>query len=181
MTKALLNEIIPQIGVPAVMSSDRGPHFLAQVLQQIRKTLGIDFQLIAKLLQLPYRPQASGQVEKMNHLVKQQLSSICQEMNLKWNQEPPLVLLRVKPQNKENLSPFEILYGRLCHAKYRGEYLNQLHICDTYMIALGKPLNKAAKRVLESGCLKESARGLDQFVPLDQETGLTLKLFQGSL
>ena len=55
-------------------------------------------------------------------------AKISQEANLYWYQTLPIALLRirVKPRSKENLSPFEILYGRPYQAKFQGEDLNQL-------------------------------------------------------
>lgn len=97
VVKALIQEVIPRFGVPREINSDRGSHFVAQVVQKVSHLLGIHWQL-----HTPYRPQASGQVEKMNHLIKQQLAKICQETNLYWYQALPMALLRirVKPRLK---------------------------------------------------------------------------------
>lgn len=80
VTKELLQEIIPHFGVPATMSSDRGPHFISKIVQQISHHLGIDWELHA-----PYSPWSSGQVEKMNHLIKQQIIRLGQKSNKTQN------------------------------------------------------------------------------------------------
>lgn len=41
VVKWLLREIIPRFGVPIGISSDRGPHFVAEVIQNVSKILGI--------------------------------------------------------------------------------------------------------------------------------------------
>jgi len=110
-----------------------------------------------------YRPQASGQVEKMNDMIKQHTAKICQEANLYWYHALPIALLRirVKPRTKENLSPFEMLYGTPYQAKYQGEDLNQLgnwHL-ENYVISLGKLLEKISKNVLGT-----RAKGLDHLI-----------------
>lgn len=109
ITKVLLQEIIPRFRVPVTISSDRGPRFISRIVQEISRHLGIAWEL-----HTPYHPQSSGQVEKMNHLIKQQIVRLGQETNLPWPQSLPLALLqiRTKPRAKEKLSPFEMLYGR---------------------------------------------------------------------
>ncbi|MCQ4179362.1 transposase family protein, partial [Klebsiella pneumoniae] len=107
--KWLLQEIIPRFGVPIGISSDRGPHFVAEVVQGVSKILGITWDL-----HTPWRPQSSGKVERMNQILKRQISKICQETNLKWPQALPLALLRIRiqPRSGTSISPYELLYGK---------------------------------------------------------------------
>ncbi|RMC04290.1 hypothetical protein DUI87_19109 [Hirundo rustica rustica] len=145
VTKALLQEIILHFGVPATMSSDRGPHFLSKIVQQMSHHLSIDWELHTS-----YHPQSSGQVEKMNRLIKQQIIRLGQEVKLPWSQALPLALLqiRTKPRIKEKLSPFEILYGRP-YGIQEGTTPTQVweETLHRYMMALNKQLREIEKHV----------------------------------
>ena len=72
--RILLKEIIPQFGIPEGISSNNGPHFLAEVMQEISKFLQIKWEL-----HTPRRPQSSGKLERMNQPLKRQLAKLCQE------------------------------------------------------------------------------------------------------
>ena len=74
VVEMLLKEIIPRFGVPEGFSSDRGPHFIAEIVQQISKILQIKWDL-----HTPWRPQSSGKVERMNQTIKRQVGKLCQE------------------------------------------------------------------------------------------------------
>ena len=65
MVKKLLEEMFPCFGLPKVLRSDNGPAFVSQVSQLLAKSLGIDWKL-----HCAYRPQSSGQVERMNRTIR---------------------------------------------------------------------------------------------------------------
>ncbi|KAK1194525.1 POK7 protein, partial [Pygoscelis papua] len=155
VVKILLKEIIPRFGVPLGMSSDRGPHFIAKVVTEISRLLGISWDL-----HTPYRPQSSGKVERMNYTLKTQLSKICQETSMNWTQALPLALLRIRvqPRSRQHFSLYELMYGRPYQTpglpgKMRIQGENDAR---NYLIALGKVLRKLNKYVV----LNESL-GLD--------------------
>lgn len=142
--KWLLKETISQFGVPLGMSSDRGPHFIATIVQEVSKLLRILWNL-----HTPWRPQSSGQVEKMNQTIKRQISKICQEAKLKWPQALPIALLRIriKPRSGMSVSPYEILYGK----PYESPEPNpNTHIKGSqdvynYVLSLGRAFNSTSE------------------------------------
>jgi len=68
VTKLLLKEIIPRLRVPTGISSDRGTCFVADLVQQLSKILGIKWDL-----HIPWRPQSSGNVDRVNQTLKSKL------------------------------------------------------------------------------------------------------------
>ncbi|XP_039897492.1 protein NYNRIN-like isoform X2 [Simochromis diagramma] len=105
----LCNEIIPRFGIPHQINSDRGPSFTSEVIQKCAKTLGIDWKY-----HVPYHPQSSGVVERMNRTIKNRLTKAMIETGMTWAKLLPQVLceIRMTPSAATKLSPFEIIMGR---------------------------------------------------------------------
>lgn len=140
------------------------------------KFLGINWKL-----HTPYEPQASGQVEKMNHLIKLQLSKICQETFLRWDQALPLALPRVrtKPRTKEKVKPYEIMYGRPFQTRYKGETLQQVGEggINQYLKSLVTTSQQINKLVISS-----HSTGLDGLVhPFQPGDWIYIKNVSGAL
>lgn len=108
VAKKILEEILPRFGVPKVIGSDNGPAFVAQVSQGLASQLGIDWKL-----HCAYRPQSSGQVERMNRTLKETLTKLAIETGGKdWVTLLPFALLRVRnTPGRFGLTPYEILHG----------------------------------------------------------------------
>lgn len=108
VTKKLLEEIFPRYGMPQVLGTDNGPAFVSQVSQLVAKLLGIDWKL-----HCAYRPQSSGQVERMNRTIKETLTKLTLATGSRdWVLLLPLALYRARnTPGPHGLTPFEILYG----------------------------------------------------------------------
>ena len=108
VTKKLLEEIFPRYGMPQVLGTDNGPAFVSQVSQKVARMLGIDWKL-----HCAYRPQSSGQVERMNRTIKETLSKLTLATGSRdWVLLLPLALYRARnTPGPHGLTPFEILYG----------------------------------------------------------------------
>ena len=108
VAKKILEEIFPRFGLPKVIGSDNGPAFVSQVSQGLARILGINWKL-----HCAYRPQSSGQVERMNRTIKETLTKLTLETGLKdWRRLLSLALLRARnTPNRFGLTPYEILYG----------------------------------------------------------------------
>ena len=105
--KKILEEIFPWFGIPKVIGSDNGPAFIARVSQGVAKYLGTDWKLHCM-----YRPQSSGQVERMNRNLKETLTKLTIETGSDCVVLLPLALFRAQnTPTRLNLTPFEILYG----------------------------------------------------------------------
>ena len=60
-----------------------------------------------------WRPQTSGKVEKANYIIKRHLHKLTQDTQDSWLKVLPIAIMRARTApKKEELSPFECIYGR---------------------------------------------------------------------
>ena len=99
----------PRFGLPSSLRSDNGLEFTSKVTQQLVQFLQIPWKV-----HIPYRPQSSGNVERMNRIIKETLTKLTLEVHLDWTKLLPIVLLKVRalPRKPLGLSPFGVMYGR---------------------------------------------------------------------
>ncbi|XP_027713075.1 uncharacterized protein LOC114039921 [Vombatus ursinus] len=109
VAKKLFFELIPRFGLPASIGSDNGAAFVSATIQSLSKMLGLKWKL-----HCAYRPQSSGQVERMNRTLKEHIAKLKIETGDSWVSLLPFALLRARctPNSSTlSLSPYEILYG----------------------------------------------------------------------
>ena len=71
VARIFLIEIIPRFGLPSSLQSDNGPEFTSKVTQQLVQFLQIPWKF-----HIPYHPQSSGKVERMNRIIKETLTKL---------------------------------------------------------------------------------------------------------
>ena len=107
VTKKLLEDILPRYGFPVKIGSDNSPGFISKVTRGVALVLGADWKL-----HCAYRPQSSGQVERMNRTLKETLTKLALETGGDWVTLLPFALYRVRNSPyKMGLTPYEIMFG----------------------------------------------------------------------
>ena len=107
VARCLLREIVPRCGLPTNICSDNGLAFVADLVQQVSKTLNIKWKL-----HTAYRPRVLGWWNKPTRHLKR-LSKWIIEIDCFWVDLLPTALLRLRmtPQS-QGYSPYEIVNGR---------------------------------------------------------------------
>ncbi|XP_058032621.1 uncharacterized protein LOC131195016 [Ahaetulla prasina] len=145
VTKALLQVVIPRYGLPTRISSDNGPEFVHQATQKISRMLGINWRLHCS-----FHPSSGGFVERFNRTIKDKVAKICQETHLKWPDALNMALLAVRcaPRKTLNVSPFELLYGRIPNlVAPAGLHLTTPQLGDTLKWKQLQALNAMVRRL----------------------------------
>ena len=87
IARLLADEVIPNIGVPEALLSDRGTNLLSHLMLDLCKLLGIK-----KLNTTAYHPQCDGMVERFNRTLKTMLRKHAATFGNQWDQYLPGLL-----------------------------------------------------------------------------------------
>src|SRR6266508_189020 len=79
VVKFIYEEIICRFGASRVLQSDRGTHFINEVIQELTDKFQIWHSLSS-----PYHPQSNGLVERFNRILYEGLAKVAETIN-DWN------------------------------------------------------------------------------------------------
>ena len=104
--------IFPRFGVPRVVISDGGSHFIDKTIKKCLSELGVDHRVAT-----PYHPQTSGQAETSNKQIKNILQKTVNTMGKGWKSKLPEALWAYQTAFKTQIgmTPYQLVYGKTCH------------------------------------------------------------------
>ncbi|MCO5547221.1 hypothetical protein L7F22_000666 [Adiantum nelumboides] len=108
VAKFLYHNIMTRFGCPVELVSDRGTHFLNEVIQELTKT-----HMILHKNSTPYHPQANGQAESSNKILVKILKKIVQEDHKDWDLKLDSAVWSFRTTFKVTIgmTPFMLVYG----------------------------------------------------------------------
>lgn len=117
---ALLSNWIARFGVPADITSDRGPQFTSSLWRECNKLLGVTHHTTTS-----YHPQANGMIERLHRQLKASIKA--RTTNPNWMAELPMVLLGIRSSWRvhPDCSPAELVYGTTL--RLPGEFLHTVN------------------------------------------------------
>jgi len=179
VARCLLREIVPRFGFPTSTGLDHGPAFIADLVQQVSKTLNMKWKLYTA-----YRPQSSGMVQGPNRTLRETFSKWILETDCSWVDLFPTALftLRMTPWS-HGYSLYEIVYRRpppiikqvsTNLPQVQGDKISQ------QMEQLGKVINQVTKFVQERVPFPPGKQ-IHESVPGDLCQGLETRLLGPTL
>ena len=101
-------KIFSRVGFPSILLSDGGTQFVAELMENVLKILGIKHSVSTA-----YHPQTNGLCERANGTIKSLICKVAHDNPGNWDRLLPCVLFayRESPQETTGFAPFELVYG----------------------------------------------------------------------
>ena len=117
--------IFPRFGIPRVVISHGGSHFINKIFEGLYHKNGVHHRVAT-----PYHPQTSGQVEVSNRQIKEILEKTVGTTRKDWSRKLDNALWAYRTAFKTPLrtTPFHLLYGKSCHLPVELEHKAALAI-----------------------------------------------------
>jgi transposase InsO family protein len=112
-SKKMFHEIIfLRCGVPIIVISDRGSHFIDRTFWKALSEVGVDRRIAT-----PYLPQMSDQAETLNNQIKNILQKIVNQVSRSWRSKLNVALwaYRTAYKTRIGMAPYQLVYRKTCH------------------------------------------------------------------
>ena len=157
MAKLFMHNVWKHHGLPCSITSDRGPQFAAQVMQEINKALSISTKL-----SMSFHPQTDGQIEIVNKEVQKFLWIYCFEKQDQWANWLAIAQFSInsKKHTSTKVAPFEATQSYVPHMGIEPLPVNKAPVAKNFtsemegMLSSGKCEKKIekGKRADEAQC-----------------------------
>ena len=115
IAKTILQTWVCRYGWMNYLHSDNGTEFENKILHDICDWVGI-----IKTKTTPYHPAGNGMVERMNRVIREAITIICEQYGSKWTDALPFALwsIRSAVNRVSGFSPYELLFGHAMRMPY---------------------------------------------------------------
>lgn len=113
------NNIFPRFGVPRLVISDGGSHFISNIFEKILNKYGVRYRVAT-----PYHPQTSVQLEVSNKEIKKILENTVETSRKDWlaKLNEALSAYRTTYNMHIGIALFNLVYGKSCHLSVELEH-----------------------------------------------------------